>query len=69
MRGLEETFAGNTLTRPTAIEPRQPLLIKPDGTGATGNSADKPAMDHGQHGKNRDRDQQQEIRSTEVAKP
>ena len=69
VRRLEEMLAGDTASRPTAVEPRQPLLIKSDGAGATGHRTNKPPVQDGENNKSQDRNQKQQIGPAEVAQP
>src|SRR5580692_1041034 len=69
MRWLQEALAGNPRSCPSAIEPRQPHLIKQEETRAPCNSAQQPPMDCGENDKERDRKQYQQVSPAEVAQP
>ena len=69
MRWFEETLAGDSPSRPTAVEPRETLLIEVDGTGASSDSTNKPPVHHGDHDERCDGNEKQQVDRIEVAQP
>ena len=66
---VREKLAGNTCSRPTILQARHPLLIKPDGTGVCGDATNEPPVHHSKNHERCDRNEKQQIGRIEVAQP
>ena len=69
MRRFEKTLASGSLSRPGPVEPRQPLLIEPDGARVIGHRANKPPVQDSQNHEGCDRNQKQKIDPAEMPQP